>query len=47
MPHPIVPVPFGPGGRAKATVHMAVLDASGDSAVTEHLKGQPVIHHGR
>jgi choloylglycine hydrolase len=43
----IVPVPFGPGGRARATVHMAVSDASGDSAVIEYLKGRPVIHHGR
>jgi choloylglycine hydrolase len=43
----IVPVPFGPGGKAKATVHMAVSDASGDSAVIEFLKGKPVIHHGR
>ncbi len=31
----IVPVPFGPCGKAKATVHMAVSDASGDSAVIE------------
>ena len=43
----IVPVPFGPGGKAKATVHMAVSDASGDSAVIEYLSGKPVIHHGR
>jgi penicillin V acylase-like amidase (Ntn superfamily) len=42
----IVPIPFGPGGKAKATVHMAVSDASGDSAVIEYLKGKPVIHHG-
>jgi penicillin V acylase-like amidase (Ntn superfamily) len=35
----IVPVPFGPGGKAKASVHMAVSDASGDSAVIEYLKG--------
>jgi penicillin V acylase-like amidase (Ntn superfamily) len=42
----IVPVPFGPGGKAKATVHMAVSDASGDSAIIEFLKGKPVIHHG-
>lgn len=42
----IVPIPFGPVGKAKATVHMAVSDASGDSAVIEYLKGKPVIHHG-
>ena len=35
----IVPIPFGPGGKAKATVHMAVSDASGDSAVIEYLQG--------
>lgn len=29
----IVPIPFGPGVKAKATVYMAVSDASGDSAV--------------
>ena len=39
----IVPVPFGPGGKAKATVHMAVSDASGDSAVIEYLKGKGAI----
>ncbi|MCS5691930.1 linear amide C-N hydrolase [Cyanobium sp. FGCU-6] len=43
----IVPIPFGPGGKAQATVHMAVSDASGDSAVIEYLDGKPVIHHGR
>lgn len=43
----IVPVAFGPGGIAKATVHMAVSDASGDSAIIEYLNGKPVIHHGR
>ena len=43
----IVPIPFGPGSKAKATVHMAVSDPSGDSAVIEYLDGKPVIHHGR
>jgi choloylglycine hydrolase len=31
----------------KATVHLAIEDASGDSAVIEYIKGKPVIHHGR
>jgi choloylglycine hydrolase len=43
----IVPVNFGPGGAAHATVHLSVTDSSGDSAVIEYLKGKPVIHHGR
>jgi len=43
----IVPVNFGPGGAAHATVHLSVTDASGDSAVIEYIKGKPVIHHGR
>ncbi|MEB3318965.1 MAG: linear amide C-N hydrolase [Cyanobacteriota bacterium] len=42
----IVPVPFGLEGKAKATVHLAVSDASGDSAVTVDHKGKPVIDHG-
>ena len=43
----IIPVSFGPGGAAHASIHMAVSDASGDSAIIEYLKGVPVIHHGR
>ena len=35
----IVPINFGPGGAAHATVHMTVSDASGDSAVIEYLMG--------
>jgi len=31
----------------KATVHLAIEDASGDSAIIEYLNGKPVIHHGR
>lgn len=30
-----------------ATVHLAVEDASGDSAIIEYIEGRPVIHHGR
>jgi len=31
----------------KATVHLAIEDASGDSAIIEYLDGKPVVHHGR
>lgn len=31
----------------KANLHLAMEDASGDSAVVEYLGGKPVIHHGR
>ncbi len=31
----------------KATVHLAIEDASGDSAIIEYIGGKPVIHHGR
>lgn len=31
----------------RATVHMAIEDASGDSAVIEYLDGERVVHHGR
>jgi len=43
--------PFGivapdlPGGK-RAGGHLAVADASGDSAIFEYLKGKLVIHHG-
>lgn len=30
-----------------ANVHLAIEDASGDSAIIEYIDGQPVIHHGR
>jgi penicillin V acylase-like amidase (Ntn superfamily) len=43
----IVPVNFGPGGVAHASVHMAISDASGDSAIFEYLGGKLVVHHGR
>ena len=35
-----------PSGQ-KGTVHLAISDASGDSAIFEYLKGELVIHHGR
>jgi choloylglycine hydrolase len=31
----------------KGTVHLAMEDASGDSAIVEYIDGKPVIHHGR
>jgi choloylglycine hydrolase len=31
----------------KATVHLALDDASGDSAIIEFIDGRPVVHHGR
>lgn len=31
----------------KATVHLAIEDAGGDSAIIEYIDGKPVIHHGR
>lgn len=31
----------------QATVHLALEDATGDSAIIEYIDGQPVVHHGR
>jgi penicillin V acylase-like amidase (Ntn superfamily) len=31
----------------KATVHLAIEDASGDSAIIEYVNGKQVVHHGR
>ncbi|HTN47818.1 MAG TPA: linear amide C-N hydrolase [Burkholderiaceae bacterium] len=30
-----------------STVHLAIEDATGDSAIIEYLGGQPLVHHGR
>jgi penicillin V acylase-like amidase (Ntn superfamily) len=30
-----------------ATVHLAIEDASGDSAIIEYIAGKPLVHHGR
>jgi penicillin V acylase-like amidase (Ntn superfamily) len=30
-----------------ATVHLALEDANGDSAVVEYIDGKPVVHHGK
>lgn len=42
----IQPVMVEARGR-KATVHLALEDASGDSAIVEYIDGKPVVHHGR
>lgn len=31
----------------KSTVHLAIEDATGDSAIIEYIGGKPVVHHGR
>jgi choloylglycine hydrolase len=31
----------------KATAHLAIEDAAGDSAIVEYVGGKPLIHHGR
>jgi choloylglycine hydrolase len=31
----------------KATVHLAIEDATGDSAIIEYIEGKPVVYHGR
>ncbi len=40
------PVMVAAEGR-EATIHLAIEDATGDSAIVEYLDGRPVIHHGR
>ena len=36
-----------PGQSRQATLHLAISDATGDSAVIEYIEGKQVIHHGR
>ncbi len=36
-----------PGTKNKATVHLSVADASGDSAIIEYTDGKPNIYHDR
>lgn len=36
-----------PGETRDATLHLAISDATGDSAIVEYLGGKQVIHHGR
>jgi penicillin V acylase-like amidase (Ntn superfamily) len=42
----IQPVPIEAHGH-KANVHLALEDASGDSAIIEYIDGKPVVHHSR
>ncbi|KUI22893.1 choloylglycine hydrolase [Mycobacterium sp. GA-1285] len=35
-----------PGEERMATLHLAMSDASGDSAIVEYIDGEQVIHHG-
>ncbi len=44
-PFYVVPV-MSPDGAA-GTVHLAISDSSGDSAIFEYVRGKLVIHHGR
>ncbi len=30
----------------KATLHLAIEDSTGDSAIVEYIDGEPVVHHG-
>ena len=36
-----------PGESRQATLHLALSDASGDSAIVEYIGGKQVIHHDR
>ncbi|MDT8838615.1 linear amide C-N hydrolase [Paraburkholderia fungorum] len=36
-----------PGEKRLATLHLAISDATGDSAIVEYIAGKQVIHHGR
>lgn len=36
-----------PGQNQLTTLHLALSDATGDSAIIEYIEGRPVIHHGR
>ncbi|KKW65970.1 linear amide C-N hydrolase [Mycolicibacterium elephantis] len=36
-----------PGQHRLATLHLAMSDATGDSAIVEYIDGEQVIHHGR
>ncbi len=42
----IQPIPIEAHGH-KANVHLALEDASGDSAIIEYIDGKPVVHHSR
>lgn len=36
-----------PGEDRKATLHLSISDATGDSAIIEYIEGKQVIHHNR
>lgn len=36
-----------PGQDRKATLHLSISDASGDSAIVEYIDGKQIIHHSR
>ena len=36
-----------PGQNRLATLHLAISDASGDSAIIEYIDGKQIIHHGK
>lgn len=38
---------YVPGEDRLATLHLAISDPSGDSAIVEYINGEQVIHHGR
>jgi choloylglycine hydrolase len=44
---PSVQVVMAEAHGHKATVHLAIEDAGGDSAIIEFVGGKPVVHHGR
>lgn len=43
---PQIVVPFDPSGGPSPVLHLALEDASGDSAIVEYLGGSAQIHHG-
>ncbi|HRO49780.1 MAG TPA: linear amide C-N hydrolase [Hyphomicrobium sp.] len=44
---PAVQIVMAEARGRKGTVHLAIEDASGDSAIIEYIDGKPVVHHGR
>ncbi len=34
-------------GKVRSAAHIAIEDATGDSAIIEYISGKPVIHHGK
>jgi penicillin V acylase-like amidase (Ntn superfamily) len=46
-PFQVRPAEVGVDRKRPATVHLAIADKAGDSAIIEFLDGKPVIHHGR